>query len=341
MQSAPTPRDTVYRDGAMRLMRFRHPPGFKRVGLPMLLIPSMINRWYVVDLRPGASLVEALVDAGLDVFCVDWGVPGDEDRHLTWTDVVRKVSRAVRRTLRETGAKKLGLLGYCMGGTLTAIHTALEPDTVAALVNLAGPIDFSHGGVLTHMVNPKWFDPEAIVSAGNLSRFQMQTGFVTLKPTSQVSKWVGLADRMLDTEKREEFFVLETWASDNIDFPGAAYQRYIKDLYQNNELVRGEHRIAGKRIELSSITCPILVVTAKKDHICPPPAAIALATSASSEDTQVYESPGGHVGCVVGHLARTQLYPQLCEWLAQHLGSLVPVRTPSVPEAAPSPTPAE
>ena len=213
----------------------------------------------------------------------------------------------------------LGLLGYCMGGTLAAIHTALQPKTVAALVNLAGPIDFSHGGTLTHMTNPKWFDPEAIVSAGNLSRYQMQSGFVSLRPTSQISKWVGFADRMFDMDKREQFFVLENWASDNIDFPGAAYQRYIKDLYQSNELVRGQHRIASRRVDLANIDCPVLTITAKQDHICPPPAATALNRGVSSRDTTILETQGGHVGCVVGRRAQTELYPQLSGWFSDRL----------------------
>jgi polyhydroxyalkanoate synthase len=316
-------------------MRFRPPRGVTRRGLPLLIVPSMINRWYIVDLRPGASMVAALLDSGLDVFCLDWGVPGDEDRYLTWTDVVARVSRAVRRTMRETGAPKVGVLGYCMGGTLTAIHTALEPQTIAALVNLAGPVDFSHGGTLAHMTNPRWFDPEAMVAPGNLSRLQMQSGFVSLRPVAQLSKWVGLADRLFDNERREEFFVLENWANDNIDFPGAAYQRYIKDLYQNNELVRGEHRVAGRRVDLSDIHCPVLVITAKADHICPPAAATALATHASSDDTRIYEAPGGHVGCVVGSTARAKLYPELCEWLGARLGKVLSVRNRLPPSAAP------
>jgi pimeloyl-ACP methyl ester carboxylesterase len=143
----PTPKDTVLRDGTAQLYRFRG----DATGPTVLLVPSLINRWYVLDLRRGASVAEALVAAGFDTWCLDWGEPNDEDRYLEWDDVLARLARMVRHVRRATGTKKLGVLGYCIGGTLTSIHTALEPDSVQALVNLAGPIDFEHAGFLGHM----------------------------------------------------------------------------------------------------------------------------------------------------------------------------------------------
>ena len=83
MDLAPTPKDTLFRDGTAALYRFRRPEGAPAGGgLPLLLVPSMINRWYVLDLRRGASMADALVRAGIDTFCLDWGTPEDEDRYL-------------------------------------------------------------------------------------------------------------------------------------------------------------------------------------------------------------------------------------------------------------------
>src|SRR5215467_9765104 len=107
---SPTPRHTIWREGSASLYRFRRPsreaggraPVVEAPALPLLLVPSLINRWYVLDLRSGASLVEALTQGGLDVFCLDWGAPGDEDRYLTWDDVVARLGRAVRVVGRAT-----------------------------------------------------------------------------------------------------------------------------------------------------------------------------------------------------------------------------------------------
>jgi len=313
---AQTPRDELPLEGGARLLHFTNSPAYAQ---PLLLVPSLINRWYVLDLRPGASLVEALVGAGFDVWLLDWGVPEAEDRYLDWDAVLRRLGRAVRRTLRETGARELGILGYCMGGTLTAIFAAQHPELVAALVTLASPIDFARGGMLRRMVDPAWFDAGAIADAGNVEPAQMQAGFTALRPTLDAAKLVSMPELATDARARAAFLALETWASDNIPFPAEAYRRYIAELYQGNQLVAGTHRANGKPVQLAAIRCPTLVITASRDTICPPAAATALLAHASATDTAVVEVPGGHVGAVVGSRAASTMYPQLASWLSIRL----------------------
>ena len=316
-----TPRCVVARDGTAQLLRFRRPdarPAAARA--PLLLVPSLINRWYILDLRPAASLVGALVDAGLDVFCLDWGVPNDEDRYLGWDDVLARLARMVRATRRAVGAGGVGLLGYCMGGTLAAIHAALHPAGVAALVNLAGPIDFSEGGLLSRLTDRRWFDAEAVAAAGNVQPWQLQSGFAALRPTLHLAKWVTRLDRAADPAFGEAFSALEGWSNDNVPFPAAAYGRYVRELYQDNELVAGEHRVAGRRVDLAAITCPVLTVAAERDNICPLPAARALTDRCGTADATLRVVPGGHIGAVVGGRATRETYPALVEWLGARLG---------------------
>ncbi|MDF2695608.1 MAG: Polyhydroxyalkanoic acid synthase [Labilithrix sp.] len=326
---APTPKDTVLRDGRGSVYRFR---GSARAGshVPVLLVPSMINRWYVLDLREGASLATALsAGAPWDTFCFDWGIPEDEDRYLGWDDVVGRLDRVVRRVLRITGAPKLAILGYSIGATLSGIYTALHPERIAALVNLAGPFDFTEAGRLGTMADARWFDPAAMTAAGNFSATQMQSGLMAVSPTHWISKWVDLADEIHDPSARAAFSALEAWGCDGIPFPAAAYVTYIKELYQENRLVRGEHFVHGARVDLSRITCPVLSVVAERDAICPPKAATALNDHTSSRVKDVLSVHGGHVGAVVGSRAATELYPQLKTWLERH----GPVPNARVPES--------
>lgn len=320
----PTPRDVVLRDGTAQLYRFR-PEGPTPSSAPVLLVPSLINRWYVLDLRPGTSLVETLVGRGLDVWCLDWGAAEDEDRFLSWEAVLDRLGRAVRRVKRETGHSQAAILGYCMGATLSGIWTALNPRDVSAFINLAGPFDFSEGGFLARMTDPRWFDVDAIADAGNVHPLQMQSGFVALRPTQQVSKWVALAQRATEPGFREAFESLESWANDNIPFPAEAYRTYIRDLYQNNALVAGDHRVRGTRVDLSAIRCPLLTISAERDTICPLPAARALNERVSSEDQDLVVVPGGHVGAVVGSRAPKKLYPAIADWLEARLGAAAPL----------------
>lgn len=316
---AQTPRDELPLEGGARLYHFGTGGAREagKAGTPILLVPSLINRWYVLDLRPGASLVEALVGAGIDVWLLDWGVPEAEDRYLDWDAVLRRLGRATRRVLRETKQQKLVLFGYCMGGTLTAIHAAQNPSSLAGFVTLAAPIDFSAGGMLRTMVDPDWFDAEAIAEAGNVAPSQMQAGFTALRPTLDAAKLMSMPDLVVDQKARDGFLALEEWATDNIPFPAAAYRRYIREMYQENQLVAGTHRANGAPAKLSAITCPTLVITASRDAICPPPAANALLELVGSTDKSSLQVPGGHVGVCVGSRAAKEMYPGLVRWLKQ------------------------
>jgi len=316
---AQTPRDAFSLDGGAQLYRFRGAHAAdadRRARVPVLLVPSLINKWYVLDLRPGASVIEALVAAGLDVWCLDWGTPEPEDRYLDWEAVLARLGRAVRAVKRRAAVDRVALLGYCMGGTLTAIYAAQHARELAALVTLASPIDFAKGGMLRTMVDPSWFDADAIADAGNVSPTQMQSGFTALRPTLELGKAVSLPDLATDATARAAFLALDAWASDNVAFPGAAYRRYIGELYQRNELVAGTHRVGGAPVSLAAITCPTLVITATRDTICPPAAATALLEHVRATDTATLSVPGGHVGAVVGSRAAHAMYPALATWLA-------------------------
>lgn len=315
----PTPRDVIAREGTASLYRFVG--AGPRRGKPILLVPSLINQWYVLDLRRGASLVAALVEAGLDVWCLDWGAPEDEDRYRTWDETLARLDRMVRRTLRVAGATQLGLLGYCMGGTLATIYSTLFPARIAALIDLAGPIDFTKGGMLRTMVDPRWFDADAIADAGNVSPEQMQSGFTALRPTLELGKHVAMPELVLDAAAYDGYRALDAWASDNIPFPAAAYRTYIGELYQDNRLVAGTHRALGRAVKLDAIRCPTAVVVADRDTICPPAAATALLDHVATGDKTTLRVPGGHVGAVVGSRASRELYPALARWLDARLAS--------------------
>ncbi len=315
MKLATTPKDIVHREGTARLYRFRPADsGRAEAGPPVLLVPSVINRWYVLDLRPGSSVAEALVKSGLEVYCLDWGVPEDEDRYLEWDTLFKRLGRAVRVTQELSKSRQVALLGYCMGATVAGIYAAKHPEQIAAFVNLAGPFDFSKAGFLGEMTDPRWFDPEAIAAQGNVGPAQMQSGFTALRPTGNLAKLIGYIDRWPDHEGKDAYEALETWASDNIPFPAAAYVRYIKDLYQENQLVTGKHWVQGSRVDLKKITCPVLTVAAERDNICPVGAASAFNDLVGSVSKELFVVPGGHVGAVVGSRAPKVLYPMLAQW---------------------------
>ena len=314
-----TPADEVWRENKWRLLRYRPVvPRAQRWRTPILLVPSLINRYYVLDLAPGRSFVEHQVAAGHDVFIIDWGTPGTEDRYLTFDDVChRYLGRAVRKTAAFGPDGVCHVLGYCLGGTLATIYTAAEPAHVASLVALAAPIDFRHGGLLAQWTRSPGFDVGALVAGfGNVPWPLMQASFHLLKPTANLAKLVGLLDRAWDDEFLDGFLATERWGNDNVSFPGACYQRYIDELYRGNALMNDTMRLGGKPARLADIDCPTLAVTFQHDHIVPVAAATALLDRISAPDKAQLHCNGGHVGAVVSRKAATGLWPQLSRWWA-------------------------
>ncbi|HUJ59899.1 MAG TPA: alpha/beta fold hydrolase [Kofleriaceae bacterium] len=307
-----TPHAVVWTENKWRLLRFT-PPGGARFATPVVLVPSLINRWYVLDLGAGRSLIEWLVAQGHDVFCIDWGTPGDEDRYLTWDDFAgRYVGRAVRIATRYGRRGAAHVLGYCLGGTLATSYVAAFPEHTASLLALAAPIDFDHAGIMATWTRTPTFDVAALVEAfGNVPWPLMQASFNLLRPTLRAQKTVALLDRAWDDEFLESFLATEAWGHDNVSFPGACYARYIDELYRANRLVRGGFSVAGRPAELAAIRCPVLALAFEDDHIVPPGSAAPLCDRVASRDKQLVIQRGGHVGAVVSRHAATRLWPIL------------------------------
>jgi polyhydroxyalkanoate synthase len=314
-----TPHDAVFAENKWRLLRYR-PKVKVPQPTPVLMVPSLINRHYVLDLLPGRSVIEFLLEQGHDVFAIDWGTPGDEDRYLeldTFCD--RYLGRAIRRTARLAGAERVNLLGYCLGGTLTAIHAALHPERIASLVALAAPIRFHTDSLLSIWTRTRTFDVSAVIDAfGNVPWPLMQASFHLLKPTLNLQKAVQLLDRAEDEEFMEGFLGVEAWSNDNVSFPGRAYEKYIEELYRKDALINGELTISGRRVELAAIRCPTLAVTFEHDHIVPKESAQVLLEQIGSDVRKLLHLNGGHVGAVVSRRARQGLWSALSEWFVLH-----------------------
>lgn len=313
-----TPADVIHRENKWRLLRYRPRQGGPAHATPVLLVPSLINRHYVLDLQSGRSFAEFLVAQGHDVYIIDWGTPGDEDRYLEFDDICdRYLGRAVRKVAARSSRGAVHLLGYCLGGTMTTIYTAARPELVASNTALAAPVDFHDDGLLSRWTRTETFDVDALVGGtGNVPWPLMQASFRMLRPTLVLAKLVGLFDRAWDDEFLDGFFASERWGNDNVSFPGACYRRYIEELYRQNALVRGAFSLSGRPARLDSITCPHLVITFEHDHIVPAPSAAALLDHIASPDREHLHLPGGHVGAVISRRAAQGLWPAISSWWA-------------------------
>ena len=313
-----TPHDVVWAENKWRLLRYRS-VGVPLTGEPLLLIPSLINRHYVLDLMAGKSFTEWMLEQGRPIYTIDWGTPGPEDRYLTFDDICDGyIGRALRKTREAAGTNRVHVLGYCMGGTLATIHAAAHPGSMASLIALAAPVSFNDGGMLSDWVRTDGFDLGATLKAyGNMPAQLMQASFHLLRPTLTLSKAMHVIDRAWNDPFLDGFLAIETWSNDNVSFPGECYRRYITDLYQADQLVRGEFTLSGRPARLANITCPTLVITFADDSIVPLASAQPLVDQVGAKDVTALHLRGGHVGAVVSSSARKNLWPTLESWVEE------------------------
>jgi polyhydroxyalkanoate synthase len=320
VQTGQTPREVIWTKNKARLYHYI-PVREKPFPVPILLIYALINRSYVLDLMPGNSLVEYLVNQGFDVYLLDWGIPGEEDQLLTFEHyVLDYIARAVKKMLRHARAEIYSILGYCMGGTMSAMYAALFPDSsLKNLLLLTTPIDFTpeHMGLYGIWISEKHFNPDLLVDAfANVPGELINIGNSMVKPVANyVSVYVTMWDRILHDRPMNTSLAMNKWINDGVPFAGEAFRQWIRDFYQQNKLVKGEISLRGRRVDLSRISCSVLNIAGKRDHICTLPQAEATMHLIGSQDKEFFVLDAGHVGLLTNSDARKKLWPKIHTWL--------------------------
>jgi polyhydroxyalkanoate synthase len=315
-----SPYEVVEQLGECRLLRYRRDaPAVYRE--PVLICYALVNRPYILDLQPGKSVVQRYLEQGFDVYLIDWGVPSYGDRGRTLEQYVGGYLRhMVAKVLADKRCASLHLLGYCMGGTMSAMFSALFPTLTSTLTLLASPIDFSgRESLLNVWSDARYFEVDALLDAyGNCPAGFLQSAFLFTKPVQNLlEKSLTFYEQMEDPEFLQNFFAVDRWVSDNIPVAGETFRQFVKELYQQNVLVRGELRLGGSRIDLARIDCPLLLLTARNDHLVPSSSTIELRRHVGSRDIEITTIEAGHVGLVVSSKAHRTLWPRATRWLAE------------------------
>jgi polyhydroxyalkanoate synthase subunit PhaC len=321
---AQTPKELVWTLNKAKLYRYIPiVPPQERHAVPLLLVFALMNRPYILDLRRGHSFVEFMVSRGYDVFLLDWGAPGPEDRNLKFDDYAMEyMPRAIRKLKAITGAEEFSMLGWCIGAILTTIYAALRPDDgLRNLLLLTAPLDFSNKQGLTfaRWTDEKYFDVEKVLAAfGNMPGEMIDYGAKALKPVENyVVNFMKLWDNLDNPQVVESWHAMNSWVTDNIPLAGGAFRQLIVDLYRNDRLMKGELMIRGQRVDLSRLRANLLTVIAEGDHITPPCQSEAVLTKVGSCDKELFRVPGGHIGIMAGSGAHKRTWPHIDAWLGK------------------------
>jgi polyhydroxyalkanoate synthase subunit PhaC len=292
--------------------------------VPLLFVHSLIARSYILDLVPGTSFIEYLLDRGFDVYLIDWGVP---TTHLRLEDYVLGYLPQALKTMRgESQAAELSLLGYCLGGTLVLLYAATHPDSaVRNIVSVATPVNFRPmalsrtwpsvpGDPCLQIAMDRWVD-----ASGNIPAEVIKTNFQifrSLHPANEFSWYLSLWEHLDDAEYVAYFRALDRWAQDHIPFPGEVFRQITENFVRDNKLIRDGFELGGRCAKLRSIRQAFLAIAAESDLLVPLAATDMQVDLVSSADKDFLTVPGGHVSLVAGRESRMTVWPRVAEWLA-------------------------
>ena len=335
-ESKLSPHDIIYLKGKTRLLHY-HGIEEKEEGeeeknsIPLLIIYAPINRFHIMDLNPKRSVVRNLLSNGLDIYLLDLGYPTKEDDKLSLNDYVDYVKVAVQTILKKEEQqgqrqknKKISILGYCWGGILALIYTALESanttkndnNTVKSLTLMATPVDFSkENTVLANWSGAVDID-KMICEFGNMNGQILDLAFAMRNPPRYIfDKYFKLFKKLYDKEFVNTFIDVERWLYDTPPVPGNLHRQIINNCYKNNLLITNKMKIDDNYIDLRNITIPLLMIDAERDDLITTESAIAVGDYVSSREKDFLKSPGGHVALCISDSAHEKLWPKAAKWI--------------------------
>jgi polyhydroxyalkanoate synthase len=301
----------VWHEGSTRLLRYG-----AAGGRPVLVIPSLINRAYILDLSARRSFMRWLAERGFDGYLVDWGAPGEVERGFDLTDYIAgRLARAFE-TVRRTGGGPIAVIGYCMGGNLALALALRHQDDVAGLALLATPWDFHADrpdlaaalGAMGQSLAPQ------LALFGELATETLQFLFCALDPLLGWRKFIHFAGLDADSEAARDFVALEDWLNDGVPLAAAVARECLVDWYGENSTRLGQWRIDGEAIDPRRFQKPSLAVVPARDRIVPPGSARALADELANCETLTPHA--GHIGMMAGGGAE-RVWRPLGDWLDQ------------------------
>jgi polyhydroxyalkanoate synthase subunit PhaC len=288
-----------------------------KAGQPtLLLVPSMVNKAYILDLMKGRSLLRWLEGQGVNAALLDWGNPV-VDNSLQDIDaaiderLIPAIEFMVQQAIKNGGAP-IHVLGYCMGGTLLAGAAKKAEASIRSLIFLAAPWDFHAGGqALLNRV--KFWAPSAapmINEKGHLPMDWMQTVFASLDPVYAAKKFAKFAAMDADSEESALFVAVEDWLNDGVDLPAALAQQPIDEWFLCNRPGLGQW------VDATQISAPSLIITSRKDRLVEYETAAALRDKIPG--AELLDSGFGHIGMMIGSNAIECTWKPIAEWVKKH-----------------------
>ena len=365
-----TPGAVVYENELIQLIQYGPTTGKVRE-IPLLIVPSVVNKFYILDLRPESSLIRYFISEGFTVFAISWRNISAALQQLTWDDYVEKgVMKAIEVTREVTGQEKINAAGYCVGGTLLAcalaVFAAHGKRPAASMTHLIAMLDYADPGEIGVYLD-KHFSPQrlrALARGGVVSGKDLTRAFSSLRANDLV--WSFVVGNYLKG-KTPDAFDLFYWNTDDSNLPGPMFSYYNTECYVKNNLIKpNAMTVCGTPIDLRKIDLPAYIFNAAEDHLVPWKSGYESVNHLEG-DIQFVLGGGGHITGPINPVAKNKRnhwvngtlsnkaddwlasaqsiegswWPHWSAWLKQRSGKVVPARvnlgsaSHSIIEAAP------
>jgi polyhydroxyalkanoate synthase len=301
---ATSPGKVVYRNELIEIIQYE-PKTTKAFEIPLLIFPPWINKFYILDLRQENSMIRWLVENGYSVFVVSWRSADHSMADFTWDHYVKLGAYdAVEAVCKIAESETVNAVGYCIGGTMlnsALAHMALHDDNrIASATYFASQSDFQEAGdllVFTDEDSLQYVESLIDSNDGIMAGEDMAETFNYLRPSDLV--WRYVVDSYMLGKKPRPFDLLY-WNGDQTNIPGKTHLTYLKDLYGQNALAKGEFMVLGERVNLKDIEIPMLYQAGRDDHISPFRSVYKVAQAVGG-NAEFVLAGSGHIAGVINH----------------------------------------
>jgi polyhydroxyalkanoate synthase len=312
---APTPSRVVHATADFRLRQIA--PDEPAEGEPILIVSSLINRWYILDFHASQSFVAMVRGLGRPVYLLEWLPPRQGDQRSLGDLCAGPVREAVDHLRQRHAVPAVAVIGYSMGGTIATCLASRYPERVSRLATVCAPIRFDLGGSFSRWLSPEFVNVDQVTSTWPRVPAQLvHLPFWWLRPTIKLHKMTLIARSFERPGYIDQFLATEVWNHDNVDLSIGVFRSWVGDLYQNNDLMHGKMIVDGEAIHPRHIRCPVLVISGASDNIAPPQAAEGLVELCEPGAVRLLRLDSGHVGVLSSRRALAAEAVELKEWLA-------------------------